>query len=62
MRVAIVNDQEFQQLVNRLEFRKLKATQEATSPQEAQRIDDVHRRFHYEVMTWIDEVGGVAKL
>lgn len=58
MRVAIVNDEEFRSLVVRLEFRKLKAMRDAGTPQEAQRFDDVYRAFHYEVMNWIDSVGG----
>ena len=61
MRVVMISDVELRSLLERLELEACRAaagntnTLWKTSPEA---MAEAHRKFHYEVVRWVQEVGG----
>ena len=56
MKAIIVSEVELQALLDKLELRKLKGPTHHQTTQPA--MDEAHRMFHYEVVSWMRSVGG----
>jgi len=62
MRVIMVTDTELTALVERLELEACKAAARNTNSlwnTTPEAMAEAHRKFHYEVVRWVQEVGGV---
>jgi hypothetical protein len=55
MRAVIISDVEARTLLERLESTRLAAND--MTPGEREVVDRAHRKFHYEVVRWLQEVG-----
>lgn len=55
MRIIAVEEKDIKALMEQLEFQKLKMQDETASRHYT--IEEIHRRFHYVVCTWVQEHG-----
>lgn len=58
MRQYVFNDEEAKLLLEKLELTKFKQSVYInSSPDFHQLVNDIHRKFHYEVSVWLSKMG-----
>ena len=57
MKQYVFNDTESISLVQRIELAKLSQLQDDSSQKYQELVRGIHRKFHYEVIKWLREIG-----